>query len=369
MRRSIRISIHYLCSMSNPQPWIYRPLPDLTFILAPAFVSVAIVLAFPNLQSAMSPVAWLILVAGIDVAHVYSTLWRTYLDPEERHKYRMHLISIPILAYLAGVAVYLAGGMLFWRIMAYLAVYHFIRQQYGFMSLYARNDGRATWERYVDAIAIYAATIYPLIHWHTHLPRPFSWFVEGDFWPLQFPWLSVAAGILYLLILTVYAGKEVLFAFQGRRVNVPKNLVLIGTALSWYVGIVFLQGDMAFTLTNVVSHGIPYMALVWMYGRKKSERKSKPGTLGRFFQLRYLWAFVGLLLLLAYFEEGLWDSLIWRDHVGLFPWAAEIFPAIQTDVLLAFVVPFLALPQVTHYVLDGFIWKLRHPQGDLRSLS
>ena len=29
------------------------------------------------------------------------------------------------------------------------------------------------------------------------------------------------------------------------------------------------------------------------------------------------------------------------------------------DKALAFIVPLLALPQVTHYILDGFIWKIR----------
>ena len=27
---------------------------------------------------------------------------------------------------------------------------------------------------------------------------------------------------------------------------------------------------------------------------------------------------------------------------------------------LSFLVPLLALPQITHYILDGFIWKIRH---------
>ncbi|MEO6979448.1 MAG: hypothetical protein ABI113_13750 [Mucilaginibacter sp.] len=34
-------------------------------------------------------------------------------------------------------------------------------------------------------------------------------------------------------------------------------------------------------------------------------------------------------------------------------------PAITKSIVLALVVPLLALPQSTHYVLDGFIWRVK----------
>lgn len=354
------------------QPWIYRATPDLVFVLAPAFVATLAVLLLPSVfgeGKGLGPMAWLVLVAGVDVAHVYSTLWRTYLDPQERRKYRLHFILIPLLAYLVGALLHLLGGMLFWRVLAYLAVFHFIRQQYGFMALYARKDGRLGWERQLDAATIYAATLYPLIHWHTHLPRPFNWFVEGDFLALNAPWLAGVAGGVYLGLLLAYFAKEVFMAYQGRALNLPKNLVLLGTAISWYVGIILMQGDLAFTATNVLAHGIPYMALVWMYGRKKAAKAPIPAVgIGKYFQLRMLPVYLGLLLVIAYFEEGIWDALVWRDHVGLFPWAAEL-PNLSDPLMLALVVPLLAVPQVTHYVLDGFIWKMRREDGDLRKME
>ena len=68
--------------------------------------------------------------------------------------------------------------------------------------------------------------------------------------------------------------------------------------------------------------------------------------------------FIGLLILFAYVEEGLWDALVWRDHPEFF----ELFSSLpqQTHAtLLSIIVPLLSLPQVTHYVLDAFIWKVR----------
>ncbi|HTH55432.1 MAG TPA: hypothetical protein VL728_05260 [Cyclobacteriaceae bacterium] len=132
-------------------------------------------------------------------------------------------------------------------------------------------------------------------------------------------------------------------------VNVPKNGVMLGTYLSWYAGIVLFHGDLVFTLMNVVAHGIPYMGLVWLYGTKKDSSGFSFGWSG-------VAIFVSTLLLFAYFEESLWDILVWKDHPTIFPFFTLAHP-LTNSWILSFVVPLLVLPQLTHYVLDGFIWR------------
>jgi hypothetical protein len=69
-----------------------------------------------------------------------------------------------------------------------------------------------------------------------------------------------------------------------------------------------------------------------------------------------------MLILFAFVEEGLWDGLVWREHLRLFPMFAWL-PQINGDAVLAIVVPLLTLPQLTHYIIDGVIWRLRtHPE-------
>ncbi len=345
------------------QPWIYKSWVDAVFIIAPAFAATLAVLLFPGFfenNAAMPSQAWLLLIVGVDVAHVYSTLWRTYLDPTEFSRYRKLLIYTPLLVWIGGFFLYLAGPMVFWRVLAYMAVFHFVRQQYGFMAVYARTDARALWERRLDEITVYALTLYPILYWHTHLPRNFNWFVEGDFLPLPLPALAEVGFWIYLAVIATYLVKELRMAISLRRINMPKNLILLGTGLSWYSGIVLHDGDLAFTATNVIAHGLPYMAMVWMYGRKKQAQQpafvAPNGWMKIGFRVAFIPVFIGLLLALAYLEEGLWDGLVWRDHASLFPWA-DVLPFVTNEVALAIVVPLLSLPQVTHYVVDGFIWK------------
>lgn len=353
------------------QPWIHSAFRDGLFILAPAFLCTAVVFVFPGFferyAGGIPPIGFLLLVVGVDVAHVYSTLFRTYFDGEEFQRYRKPLIWIPALAFVAGFGLYLVDGMLFWRVLAYLAVWHFVRQQYGFFRLYSRKEKDSpAWERRLEAWVIYGATVWPMIWWHTH-PRKFSWFMEGDFLSIDAPIIGVIASWLYLGLFLVYGFKELRKALEQKSFNWPKNLILLGSALSWYTGIVLFDGDLAFTLTNVVAHGIPYMALVWFYGEKKENLNAKKKAQVRkkgFFRLQYLPVFLLVLLALAYFEEGLWDGLVWRDHAGLFPWAAEL-PWASSPLALAIVVPLLTLPQVTHYLIDGFIWRIRKPGGEI----
>ena len=61
--------------------------------------------------------------------------------------------------------LYLIGPLVFWRVLAYLAVFHFVRQQYGFMAVYARGDGRAKWERIWDEVKIMIADGNAVMAW------------------------------------------------------------------------------------------------------------------------------------------------------------------------------------------------------------
>ncbi|RYG66530.1 hypothetical protein EON77_17345, partial [bacterium] len=67
-------------------PWIHSPKFDLAAIIGPPVLITAIVLIWGRQIAAVSeipPWLWIVLVLGIDVAHVYSSLFRTYLDREE----------------------------------------------------------------------------------------------------------------------------------------------------------------------------------------------------------------------------------------------------------------------------------------------
>ena len=348
------------------QPWLASARFDLLWIVGPAFWITALVLFFADHAQAFSETPewlWAVLVMGVDVSHVYSTLYRTYFDRAEiEARPRLYLLT-PVALLFVGWAIYAIGdAALFWRVLAYAAVFHFVRQQYGFFMLYSRGErDKPLWSRRIDLALIYLATIYPLVYWHTHSKR-ITWFAEGDFFHLPLPWLATMTGVVYALLAIVYVLKELTAWRRERFLNLPKQLLLAGTALSWWVGIITFDNDLAFTALNVVAHGVPYMALVWVYGH--NQQKMGLATwywqgVGRLFSLRWLPVFSGLLLLVAYVEEGLWDGFVWREHVVLFAPFQVLLPA--NDAWLLVLVPLLTLPQATHYFLDAYIWKMKTP--------
>ncbi len=152
------------------QPWLVNSFLESVFILAPAILPVAIILIFNDYFTVhgVSTLWWVVLVLCIDVSHVYSTLFRLYWDKSTFKKYKRHLVIIPVAGFAIGFALHFYDSLLFWRVLAYIAVYHFVRQQYGFVRLYSRTESATTLNRQIDALAIYNATLYPLIHWHIH---------------------------------------------------------------------------------------------------------------------------------------------------------------------------------------------------------
>lgn len=340
--------------MTVARRWLFGAELDLAVFAGPALLALGLVAMAPLLgvggRGETPEWGWVVAVLLVDVAHVWSTIVVTYLDPVERARRRTVFALVPLAGWALGIALYAAGPLVFWRALAYLAVFHFVRQQFGWVMLYrARCGERDRLGRWLDGALIYAATLYPLLYWHAALPRRFWWFVEGDFAPGVPAMCATVAGWIYAVLAVVYVARAVI---ARGAVNWGKHLVMATTAACWYVGIVALDSDFAFTITNVLIHGVPYLALIWVYGRGLSamDEGSRRGAGGRWLA-QGLIVFLASLWAIAFIEELIWDRGVWHDRGWLFGDGGEL-PGWQVVL-----VPLLAVPQLTHYVLDGFLWR------------
>lgn len=337
------------------QPWIHKAKTDGLFILSPTFIILAIVFLcqdlLRDLQENYSFLTWLFFVVFIDVAHVYATLFKTYLVPQVFQKQKKLLILLPLICFAIGMILFMMGSRVFWVVLAYVAVFHFIRQQYGFMRLYSRFETKTVLSVFMDNLVIYTATVYPMIYWFMSTPRNFTWFMPNEFFIYRNDMLLHGLGYLYYAVIISYIVKVIWQYYKTAYFNIPKNAIIAGTILSWYFGIVYYNNDLVFTMLNVVSHGIPYIGLIYLKEIKQGKLSSY-----RFFNFltTYKGAFlyVGILLLLAFSEEYFWEIMVWNEQfdTGI----AGIF--INWHFIL---VPLLVVPQFTHYILDGFIWKTK----------
>ncbi|MEO8358580.1 MAG: hypothetical protein ABI672_01010 [Vicinamibacteria bacterium] len=336
-------------------PWLFSKAFDLALFGGSLALSLGLLLigsALGLLDGDAPTWVWVVGVLGVDVAHVWSTGWRVLWDTEERHARSGQLVGVALSAYVVLVVCHSISKGLFWTVLAYVAVFHFIRQQRGFVALYARKSGPSLpWERSLDGLAVYAATLWPVIYWHAHLPRRFSWLIEGDFVRGMPAVLASVSFPFYVMVGLAYVAKEAWRWKSDLQVSAGKNLVMLSTWLMWGIGLVVLNSDYAFTVTNIFIHGIPYLGLIWAYGRHRARTTSVPTW--QPFSATGLPIFLGVVVLLAWIEEWGWDRWVWHEQSSLFPGPAFVLPA----EALSLIVPLLALPQATHYILDGFIWK------------
>jgi hypothetical protein len=347
-------------ALTVSSPWLFGRRVDLLLFggsAAVALLFLGIGHATGLLDGDAPPWLFLVAVVGVDVAHVWSTGWRVLSEGREASRRLWLYAGVPVAAWAAGVTAYSVSPLFFWRVLAYLAVFHFVRQQYGWVALYRRKNGEGRNGRLLDAAAIYGATLTPLLFWHAHLPRKFQWFLRGDFLSGLPEGASRAAFVIYAGIFAAWVGKELARSRAGRPVSWGKILIVVSTAVTWFLGIVVFDSDYAFTVLNVFVHGIPYMGLVWFTSKARAEARvaarEPPAFADRI--VPRLVPFLAPLLLIAFAEEWGWDRLVWHDHAMLFPG-----PALDPGaLLLALIVPLLAVPQATHYVWDAFLWKVK----------
>ncbi|CAD0001692.1 hypothetical protein [Flavobacterium chungangense] len=334
------------------QPWIHKAKTDLLFIIGPSFFVLAIIFVFQDyiteIENDYSFYTWLFLIVFIDVAHVYATLFKTYFVADEFQKKKKLLILLPIVCFVISMVLFSFGSLVFWSFLAYVAVFHFIRQQYGFMRLYARNEEKKKTSVIIDNLAIYAATVYPMLFWFLSPDRKFNWFVENEFFHFENQKLLNILFWIYIGILMLYAVCTAFISIKNRFFNIPKNSIILGTALSWYFGIVYFNDDLVFTLLNVVSHGIPYMALVY-FREVESKVDNGSGVFGFLKNYNAVFIYGLILLIIAFSEEFLWEFFVWNENISV---SNLDFSGWQFVL-----VPLLSVPQFTHYLLDGFIWK------------
>jgi hypothetical protein len=333
--------------------WLFSQKIDLTVFLGSALASLLLLAVgwqLGILNDESPDWTWVSAVLFIDVAHVWSTSFRVYFDKEEfKRRFWLYLLA-PIFGYALGVALYSEGELTFWKALALVAVFHFVRQQYGWVALYRRKLGETsevTW--WIDTAAVYLATVYPLAFWMTRLPRNFEWFVKNDFFALP-AFVETVLFPLYVLALAAYFAKSIYQYFTTGFLNIGKDIVVVTTVICWYVGIVYFNSDYAFTVTNVIIHGVPYFALIYVYARTRRE------FTGRVYRtLSHNWLiFLATLWALAYIEELFWHRGVWHEKEWLFgaDW--------NWQTAKMYLIPLLALPQLTHYVLDGFVWRRKN---------
>ncbi len=346
--------------------WIFSKKFDLTIFLTPLAVA-----ALSPLCLLMEPFeqmpfwAFIVFMVSFDVAHVWASLYRTYMDKEEVARRKLlYFAPIPIFL-LASFRIHYYSPVVFWTILAYVAIYHFIKQNYGFLALYKyKMKETSSFDFYLDKTTLWFGALGPVLWWHASPNRQFDWFNADEKFVFRLdPAFNGDIIAIYLSLLGLYVGRQIYRHMQGHPFNPGKQMIMAAHYLTWAIGIGFTQNPIISAAFINLFHGIPFMAIVWYYcNRKWAGRADKKGVMHVLSQKKNWLLFYLFVFVLAIGEEALWDGMVWQTYIP------EFFnlPFREMDSLVISIwVAVLSLPQIMHYFLDGWIWRLNRSNPDL----
>lgn len=336
-------------------------------------------------------VSWTFL---LDAPHVWATLGRTLVDPDEWRN-RGRVLRFSFVWFLVGpllilapyaVGAYLgrlgrplpaealaAGALAFFTAFRLWAYYHVVRQHWGFVSLYQRKAGEAGAER-VDRWFFNLAMYMPLVLFMTstyyrHTPgmpylfldRPFAGGVSVATLVHPLAWVAYLGAILF------YLGYQLRRAVSGEGVNASKLLYLAPLLPLHFVA--FSHPLVAAFVVPLVTvgHNVQYHAIVYAYGRRKygatTEGRYRWARL--FFRSVPVYALVGLVFTFGFYRgpwiewlksaTGLELDQAMLNSLGMMAGVRD--PAalgLGEQLFAALIVGFA----MQHYYLDSKIWRV-----------
>jgi hypothetical protein len=165
------------------------------------------------------------------------------------------------------------------------------------------------------------------------------------------------------LVGAVWALRQVHVFVSERRVNVGKTVWMVVTWVSWWIGVRMTEHVFISAAFLNFIHGLPFLMLVWHRVRTRWHHSPLADDAPLVARLSRSWVpFYGVLFALAFVEEVLWDGFVWRTYL---PGLLGISEQAASGVALSLWVAALSLPQIVHYFLDAYIWKLDGNNPDL----
>ena len=324
--------------------WILDPARDLLlFVATPLLI---LPLAWAIRASASDQFFALIVAAFGQVGHNLPGFIRAYGDRDLFRRFRFRFIVAP--AVLGAACLFAAFYNIHALILASVAwaIWHALMQTYGFIRIYAAKAGEnSAFDRRLDfSVCLLWFTGAILLNENPLMLMLSRWYRCGGFlipasWidSLQGLWWGLLAIATGLWIVRLGFG-----CFRGAPPSPVKLLVTVSSIGFYWFAYAIAGNILVGAAMFEVFHDVQYLAIVWLFNRRRVEQSDNAGAFFKFVFGRsgaLIGIYVGLCFAFGSFrflENGLADG-----------------PA--RNVVLAF----LATSGLLHYYYDGFIWKIR----------
>lgn len=319
---------------------------DAALFLLPLLVALCIyivALAFGSISQMDFPLFFLLYLL-IDFPHLYSTSLRVIYSNENR----MHTVvavgtgAIVCFIFLLFLFSYTDYG---WSVLAYIAIFHFMRQQIGWLKLL--QDGQSYFYSKLEVSAMYAIVVSGILFWHSCRSASFFWFPGAVNIPTAVIFSNICDVVMIVLcVLCLYI--KVKDCKNEIIIRPAKIYLLLSTIFTWQIMLRLVPlTPVSFAIFNTVTHGLPYLIWIfWFYSFQSSRTK-------------YLF-FIPMMFYLLFIFLGIVENYFYfgsmrKEEFQLFSQWKMIGGAKTSKVFLC-----LALtPQMIHFIADGFVWKIK----------
>lgn len=344
------------------QPWIHSWYGDvLGFHLVPFLFLTLAVFKLPPFSDGYSNLNLFLLgVLLIDWAHIFAQWHRIYYNPlESRLAKWIYPASYLALIPLVALYVHYVDLRHLDVLLVYFVIYHFIKQQFGFIRIYSKIDGRKTpLESRAETAFIYLSMWTPVIYWHINFPK------KDFYWSVNFLKLPYIESIFYL-VATLYALSAGFYVWTELRrwkknsvINIPKNLAVLAGALGWGSISLFPEISVLIMFTVVLTHDVSYTALVWMMARRDHKITYKKVKWFSWWSGPGMIFYVGVLIAGSHFIMVIHQELARDAELNYFLYG-KIFNHITSSARewQSFGWALFFATQAHHYFIDRFLWK------------
>ena len=326
--------------------WILGPWRDMLLFVATPLLVLPLTLGAGRVVSGEQILIFVVAFGA--VGHHLPGLMRAYGDRELFRRFRVRFLLVPLVLLPTCVFFFIDELVGMKLVVLTWGLWHFLMQTYGFARIYdAKSGSTDRWSRWLDwwlCIGWFGAAVLYSPHrvgeflgWAYQAGLPTAWDLRLD--EVRAGWLGVT------LAVTVWVVARLAWrGLQGLPVSGGKVLLLlVSFAFYWYC-IVNLTNLVVGVAMFEVFHDIQYLALVWIFNRRRVSSGAGVGAMTRFL-FRNSGALVGLYLGLVFAYGSLSLMADWVSSEGL---RNLLFGVIATSSLL-------------HFYYDGFIWKVRDP--------
>jgi len=335
--------------------WIVSARDDLTWFIGPVLLCYALVAVYVTRALPFVPILAALLL--LDASHIFATFTRTYFDREER-TVRWRLLAGVLVFLVIGPLVVFAGGYIPYFFLATVwALYHQLKQHYGFAVIYKiKNGDTEEVDNFLDRAFLLANFLGPLFVFVT---RRSGFLARADG---RLKLLAGYAGYALLVVMAVvslvWLIRQVVRFSRGGLIDLPKYLLFVAVVpLMWVV----MLSPFPYKLPMVVlmmlpMHTLQYHRLVWFHNRKYS---SPTAT-----RTRHGLAVIVNRRLITYAAVVIGYAVVFNlSRRGVIAAFGE--SSIITQTVLALSIG----PLLAHFYLDSVIWRVRRNPEVGRALN